>query len=227
MLVTLSGKAHAGKSEVAKVLIKHFSFVEHTLAYTLKRMCETVFFMSEYDTEDPVGKETPFDKPIQVDADHVIDLLMYLKFQLGLQLAQETKDIIRESMLALPPLVSPRKVLQFIGTEVLRKALGEDVHVDFWERQFKKNPSKEVVVTDVRFSNEKKYFQIKGGLQILVLDGTENEGVITHKSELGWDKKEFDLIFFNDKKLGLKALEEQILSYAKFHIKPTCLNTCP
>lgn len=219
MIVTLSGKAHAGKSEVAKVLIKHFDFVEHPLAYTLKRLCETVFFMSEYDTEDPVGKEALFDRLIQVDADHVIDLLMYLKFQLGLQLTQETKDIIRDSMLALPPLVSPRKVLQFVGTEVLRRALGEDVHVDFWETQFKKNPCKHAVVTDVRFSNEKNHFKNKEALQILILDGTEKEGVITHKSELGWDKKEFDWIFFNDKRLGLKALEEQILSYAKFHIK--------
>ena len=219
MIITLSGKAHSGKSEVAQVLIKPFSFVEHTLAYTLKRMCEAVFFMSEYDTEDPVGKETLFDKPIQIDADHVIDLLLYLKFQLGLQLTQETKDIIRDSMLALPLLVSPRKVLQFIGTEVLRKALGDDVHVDFWERRLKQEPAKDVIVTDVRFTNEKNHFKNKEALQILVLDGTENEGVVTHKSELCWNKNEFDWVFFNDKRLGLKALEEQILSFAKFYVK--------
>ncbi len=219
MIITLSGKAHSGKSEVAQVLIKPFSFVEHTLAYTLKRMCEAVFFMYEYDTEDPVGKETLFDKPIQIDADHVIDLLLYLKFQLGLQLTQETKDIIRDSMLALPLLVSPRKVLQFIGTEVLRKALGDDVHVDFWERRLKQEPAKDVIVTDVRFTNEKNHFKNKEALQILVLDGTENEGVVTHKSELCWNKNEFDWVFFNDKRLGLKALEEQILSFAKFYVK--------
>lgn len=74
---------------------------------------------------------------------------------------------------------TPRKMLQFVGTDLLRNnlnkimpGLGNDVfihHFKLWyESEYKKNPNICVVVSDIRFKNEIDFIQKIGGTVIKI-----------------------------------------------------------
>lgn len=74
---------------------------------------------------------------------------------------------------------TPRKMLQFVGTDLLRNnlntimpGLGNDIfihHFKLWyESEIKKNPNLCVVVSDVRFQNEIDFIQKIGGFVIKI-----------------------------------------------------------
>lgn len=57
---------------------------------------------------------------------------------------------------------SPRQLMQFLGTDVLRRYLGDDVWCRATERAILVHPSSppsRVVISDIRFQNEADYFQ--------------------------------------------------------------------
>jgi hypothetical protein len=93
--------------------------------------------------------------------------------------------------------MTPRQMLQLIGTEALRKV----VHDDFWvipmKRKLKEHIRNErhVVISDVRFSNEVKLIQDLGG-EVVRIDRNNPDkisGFEKHTSETeletfdGWD----------------------------------------
>jgi len=69
--------------------------------------------------------------------------------------------------------VTPRKMLQLLGTEACRNALGENIWVYSMLRNMDAN--KKYVITDVRFPNEIKMVQEAGGTLIRVRRGPEPE----------------------------------------------------
>lgn len=82
--------------------------------------------------------------------------------------------------------VSLRKILQFLGTDILRDQINPDFHVI---RTFMEvNPEENIIFTDVRFINESLEIKKRGGIIIKI---SRETGIIdTHSSEL-----EIDLIF--------------------------------
>ena len=89
---------------------------------------------------------------------------------------------------------SPRKALQYVGTDLLRNnldtimpGLGKNIfthHFKLWyEAELKKNPNLRIVVSDVRFQNEIDFIQRLGGVVIKI----DRPGTLTndmHPSEL-------------------------------------------
>jgi hypothetical protein len=59
--------------------------------------------------------------------------------------------------------VSPRHILQTVGTECLRKGFSDDVWVKALERKIMQNPNTNFVVSDVRFKNEAEMVLRLGG----------------------------------------------------------------
>lgn len=71
--------------------------------------------------------------------------------------------------------ISPRKTLQFVGTELFRHRISEllpDVKDNIWikvvEKKILDNPDKKYVITDVRFFNEFEFINKYNGLTIKV-----------------------------------------------------------
>ena len=70
---------------------------------------------------------------------------------------------------------SPRKVLQYVGTDLFRDQLScvlpevkDDIWVKVVEKTILQNPDKKYVITDVRFNNELAFIKKYNGLTIKV-----------------------------------------------------------
>ena len=91
--------------------------------------------------------------------------------------------------------VTPRKVLQYVGTDMFRTHIKNVIpHVEnnIWVEVVKKqildglknDPNAKFVITDVRFPNEAKMLQDLGGIVVRVKRDSVNTETDTHASEL-------------------------------------------
>lgn len=71
--------------------------------------------------------------------------------------------------------ITPRKVLQLVGTECMRDVFGSDIWIAALERKIFQNPERPFVITDCRFPNEIKTIQLIGGKVVRVVRGPEPE----------------------------------------------------
>jgi hypothetical protein len=122
--------------------------------------------------------------------------------------------------------ISPRNVLQLLGTESVRDIF----HKDFWILSLKKKMryGQNYVITDVRFPNEMNFIHQQGGILIEVQRGPDphwyniaskaNAGDISatkwlinnqiHSSETSWVGGDIDYKIYNDG--NLKDLKENL-----------------
>lgn len=128
--------------------------------------------------------------------------------------------------------ITPRYVLQYWGTEVVRRGFHDDMWVASLENRLR-NTKDDIVITDCRFPNEIKAIRSAGGSVIRIKRGPEpvwykaaenynagkrqigwalgkeelkQKGV--HPSEYSWVGSKFDTVFENDSTLD--NLFEQI-----------------
>jgi len=101
--------------------------------------------------DDREQKESPFETPITVTAQHLSNILM--RFDI------DTEGLYEIEYLIDTTLTSPRHVAQIVGTEVLR-TFDEDIHC----KQLTLTPGINVV-TDIRFLNEYNYFSKQSRLE--------------------------------------------------------------
>lgn len=88
---------------------------------------------------------------------------------------------------------TPRKILQFVGTDLLRNhletimpGLGKNVFIRHFELWYEKNKDQNVVIPDVRFQNEFDFIKKMGGSVIKIERCGENSDV--HESETEMQK---------------------------------------
>jgi hypothetical protein len=96
--------------------------------------------------------------------------------------------------------VTPRWVLQYFGTEVMRGQVYDGIWIDSCLMRYKGTPT---VIADTRFQNELKMIQKSGGKLILVKRGDlpskdEMQKQGAHKSEWDWMGWNFDFIIENN-----------------------------
>ena len=119
--------------------------------------------------------------------------------------------------------VTPRNILQILGTELVRKHLNENFWVDRLELEIKKltESGKNVIITDVRFPNEAAMIKSLGGQIWHVFCGEipqwftdyrdkkiEPENI--HESEWKWADVTPDVIIHPEIK-GLDLLEKLVI----------------
>jgi hypothetical protein len=141
-------------------------------------------------------------------------------------------DTLREALLALNPLIgvgvrvkdfvglvgwekakrtSPelRMLLQRIGTEAGREIFGENIWVD--RTLDKLDPTKNYIITDVRYKNEADAIRDLGG-QLWRVKRPGTGPVNNHKSEVDLDGYNFDFLIKNDGDLeNLKHLVDKMM----------------
>ncbi len=90
--------------------------------------------------------------------------------------------------------LTPRRILQLLGTEGGRK----NVHPDIWVNASMANVDKDdnIIFTDTRFPNELKAIKDRGGISIRLERGGGDTG--DHPSETALDDAKFDYIVNND-----------------------------
>ena len=177
MLVGVVGLIGSGKDTVAERLVREHNFKKDSFAKSLK---DAVGSMFNWDREMLEGKTDESrawrEKP---------DVFWSKRFG---------KD------------VTPRWVLQYFGTEVMRQGMHDAIWIDSCMARYDGKPT---VIADTRFENEIKIIREMGGSILLVKRGQDPdwftdyvEGNVVpknvHLSEYAWAKSEYDHLITND-----------------------------
>ena len=205
-IIAITGLKGSGKDTTADYIIKNYdNWEKDSFAGTLKDATSAIF---GWDRKMLAG-ETPEDREIRETRDD------YWSEKLGFE-------------------VTPRIVLQKLGTDCLRSHFHQNIWVDSLERKIR-NTDKNVIITDCRFKNEIDMLRNLGATIVRVERGTlpewfekvgelnikgyNNAGIVNivpevkniHISELDWigyDKPDFifhALSFISNSASGLTA----------------------
>jgi hypothetical protein len=175
LIIGICGLIGSGKGTVADILEEHHRFDKVSFADTLKNAAATIFRWDRAMLEGDTKESR--EKREQVDE--------WWAERLGI------------------PDFSPRYLLQYMGTEVMRNNLHPDIWVLSLERKIIECGPGDYVVPDVRFPNEIRMIKRNGGKVWHVQRGElpdwfgQNPSHI-HASETSWNNEIFDATIYNN-----------------------------
>lgn len=161
MLIGLSGFIGSGKDTVGTYLVKHHSFIQISYASSLKDVVSSLFGWDRTKLEGI----TPEDREWR----NIVDTWW-------------------EEKLGIPGL-TPRLVLQKIGTDLFRKHFHPDIWISVIERKIlnikESNLDCRIVITDCRFFNEGELIKKLGGKVIRVFREIPEHYPVMYKASMG------------------------------------------
>jgi hypothetical protein len=150
-IIALTGVKFSGKTTafnfLKEIMPSQSPLIEIQLAKKLKDECSRVFKIERNLFDDSKLKEVSLEMPIYLSATDLTDLIR----SYGVEPDYDTHVRPHVGMV----LESPRRVAQYIGTEVLR-TVNEDIHCMGATMNLPENGT--FVVTDMRFPNEFNFF---------------------------------------------------------------------
>jgi hypothetical protein len=214
MVISLSGRKGAGKSEVASVLVNNHGFERTAFAKTLKDVVGHVFDIPVEDLNDPKKKEEHLnlDSGLTWDSDTASKAEKFLNIPEG--------SLMRETLVFM----SYRDALAKVGTEVLRN-YDSNFHVNSLLRNLNAMKGNFAVVDDTRFPNEVDCFQnIKGKTStvfVRVIRPNAWNNITNHASENSIGCKDATRIIVNDSSLeSLRSAAENLVTNASWTDSP-------
>lgn len=207
-IIAISGLIGSGKDTVANYLISKYNFKRESLAKSLKDATANIFGWDREMLEGSTSQSRTW---------------------------RETRDEWWSDKLrdTFPEGVSPRYVLQLLGTEVFRNNFHNDIWVLSLEKRLSINTDN-IVITDCRFPNEIQMIKSLGGKTIWIRRGnlpewydmalevnTTSPELLPefkrmyniHDSEYKWIGTNFDYVLYND--TTLDELNLQIDNFMK------------
>lgn len=196
MIVAFSGVKFSGKDTTAEGLIRFHKFKRIGLADKLKDICSEVFDIPRQDMDNPALKEFPFPKPVKLSVEHLDSLLRTLQ--------RDGYDFEFDSIFQLlctnfmgKILTSIRDILQVIGTDICRTHIKDDIWLQYVKQTILTYDGN-LVITDARFENERKFLKELGAVLVLVIrPGYENKSTHISENQLG-NPEDYDVIVRND-----------------------------
>lgn len=187
-IIGFDGYAGCGKDTCAQVLIDRYGFVKVAFADALREFCSETFNLPMNMFLDRDLKEKPFTNPIILNKEHLqkfCDLTGYANQWIWCAKHEGTE------------LVSPRHLLQFMGTQVGRHTLKDTIWLDHYVKRIQ--GLDRVVTPDARFTNERNLIKKMKGRVVWV----EREGVTapsSHSSENDkWKLDKYDVVVYNNR----------------------------
>ena len=185
MLIGLVGPISSGKNTVAERLVTHHGYKRDSFAKSLK---DAVSSMFNWDREMLEGN-TESSRHWREQPDK------FWSEKMGKE-------------------VTPRWVLQYFGTEVMRQGMYDAIWVDSVIGRYKGDKT---VISDTRFQNEIKTIKAHGGIVVLVKreeiptrEEMQKQGA--HQSEWDWIGSNFDYVIDNTSSLeGLNVNTDQFI----------------
>ena len=185
MLIGISGKAQSGKDTFARFFMYEYG-VRTGRKFSYKPM--------HYGME---GMQSTSGIEVRKFADKLKEMVTLLT---GIGKEQLEHEDVKSTALGEEwDGITPREMLQKLGTDLIRNQLNDKAWINALFNQFDPLMSK-WVVTDVRFPNEALCIKSRGGLLVRV--NNPNVKLMDHVTETALDDwKMWDLEFDNDKDL--------------------------
>jgi len=195
MIIALSGRARSGKDTCADILVSKHNFTKISLADPIRELCSKVFNIPVSTFLSDELKEKPFEEPVYLGYSRIIDIIEVIEDNWGFDIDKVSH--LNMLKLAGEQLKHPRHILQVVGTEVIRNNVDKDIFLKLADKRIG-NTSKNIVITDCRFSNERKWFKKQGATLCLVKRPTRHY-IDMHMSEndLGAEA-DYDVVMTND-----------------------------
>jgi hypothetical protein len=171
MLLGICGLIGSGKDTVAEHLVKHHGFKRDSFAKSLKDAVSSMFNWDRKMLEGDTASSRHW---------------------------REQPDAFWSERFGKP--ITPRWVLQYFGTEVMRQGMYDAIWVDSVIGRYK---GENTVISDTRFINEIKTIKAHGGKIMLVKRGElptreEMQKQGAHQSEWDWIGSDFDYVIENN-----------------------------
>lgn len=193
MIIGLCGAQGVGKDTIGDILVSEYGFTKITFASALKDVV-SILFSWPRDLLEGITEES--------------------------RLWRETIDMYWSEKTGVSGF-TPRKALQYVGTDLLRRQLYDNIWVNIVENKISMllslNPETNIVITDCRFINEFNMIKKFSGSQIfkIVKDINIQLTNTNHSSEVDWQNYDFNRILYNNKtvsdlKLQIKSIIENV-----------------
>lgn len=193
MIIALCGKKACGKDTIASFITKKTNFVTLAFATPLKEMVSKVFNIPLITFNDPVLKETLFERPLQMDILYALRISDYIN-ELGYNLTADQYDRIC-SLMSGKVFFKPRDILQFIATDIIRNHVSSTFWVDLTVKEIAKYPN--VIITDCRLTNERSALKDLKAILCLVKRDTGYCDSHISENDMG-SENEYNVIINND-----------------------------
>jgi hypothetical protein len=185
MIIGLVGYIGAGKGTVGDILVRDHQYTKFAFADALKDAVSTIFVWPRGLLEGDSNASRAFRE--RVDP--------WWSNKLGYE-------------------VTPRLILQKMGTEACRHGIADNIWIAALEKRMQ--GYEDVVISDCRFPNEIDFIRSAGGVIIRVKRGEDpshEEISKMHISETAWNSYEPDRTIHNDKDVeGLKLCVSDLLT---------------
>lgn len=174
MIIGICGFKSSGKDTIAELLIQEYGFTKLAFSGALKDIVSIMFGWPRERLDGLTVADREWREEIDDEWAKLLDM----------------------------PLLSPRYVLQYFGTDLFRDRWHPDIWVKIVEMEIKKNRAKgiPIVIADCRFRNEIELIRANGGLIIHVHRDTRllepsakpsaepsvKPSAIMHRSETEW-----------------------------------------
>ena len=147
MILGLAGKALSGKDTIADYVLNAHGWDRKVgFATNLKVACMEIFSLTEEQVFSQQGKSSKFTSPVVIEHKTLLEIIGWMRKTHDVALQNKSyKHLYGRKM------NSPRDVLQFVGTEVMRY-YAPDYHKEVVFRGV--CPNEKVIISDVRFPNE-------------------------------------------------------------------------
>ena len=197
-ILGISGKGQAGKDTVADYILTKDMWVDKaSFAFNLKKVCSKFFGLeiNRFLKQDLKCKK--FRRPLIITRKKYAELIT---------------TILEGESYTIPNLPdkyvhTPRELLQYIGTDVLRRA-NDNCHVIMFRKLYGKGDG--LIVTDVRFENEAQFIREQGGMLVRIERPQRYLLRSNHPSETSLDYWfDWDYVLNNDK-LGEEHLYRRV-----------------
>lgn len=225
--IGLCGDAGAGKDTVANMMVEYFegSATKYSFAEPVYRLAAAILGTTVPDLENRSTKEVTQSWQItqrclvnardyfnSINLDHYKDFPeAWHEFVLHLENYMQPYSSLYEKEDTIFTLsISPRKMLELVGTELGREILQQNVWIDRIVRDVALNKVRVAIISDVRFENEAKFIQENEG-ELIKIAAVDNPYKInsTHASNQGVNPEYITGVIINGMN-GLRELEEEV-----------------
>jgi hypothetical protein len=104
-----------------------------------------------------------------------------------------------------------RKLIQCVGTDIMRNNFGENIFIQNIFRKLIKSDDTLNIITDVRFDNEAKAIKYLGGIIIHVHNNDNNYNVDDHISEKGISHYDYNINWSSKDENKIEVLTKQLI----------------